>query len=455
MEPQLGLYVRLGEILGLRFPTIGIRARLGPVVVWMVFPRLDPGSTVLVDPGKPCTERKPVKRRGVPMVKVGGMIKGGIVAIVEGEAHCALGLRGGLLGVQTQSHIGRIIISKLTYKLGGLLLLSPIGFRMEPQLGLYVRLGEILGLRFPTIGIRARLGPVVVWMVFPRLDPGRRYEKGGIVAIVEGEAHGALGLRGGLLGVQTQSHIGKIIISKLTYKLGGLLLLSPIGFRMEPQLGLYVRLGEMLGLGYPTIGIRARLGPVVVWMVFPRLDPGRRYEKGGIVAIVEGEAHGGLGLRGGLLGVQTQSHIGRIIISKLTYKLGGLLLLSPIGFGMEPQLGLYVRLVAGVGLLSGKGPRVIMFADASVLPCITSLKCVLTQEHLDAICAKYFVPEEVHPQLPSSDATMHERPTGKVGMYTRFFDYANYRIPFSTFFVSVLTHFRIPFSQLSVFGSAK
>ncbi|GJV63445.1 gypsy type transposase [Tanacetum coccineum] len=42
---------------------------------------------------------------------------------------------------------------------------------------------------------------------------------------------------------------------------------------------------------------------------------------------------------------------------------------------------------------------------------ITSLKCVLTQEHLNAICAKYFVPEEVHPQLPSPDATMHERPT--------------------------------------------
>ncbi|GJS54608.1 hypothetical protein Tco_0627970 [Tanacetum coccineum] len=82
---------------------------------------------------------------------------------------------------------------------------------------------------------------------------------------------------------------------------------------------------------------------------------------------------------------------------------------------------------------------------------ITSLKCVLTQEHLDAICAKYFVPEEVHPQLPSSDATMHERPVGKVGMYTRFFDYANYRIPFSTFFVSVLTHFRIPVNLFRYF----
>ncbi|GKA49383.1 reverse transcriptase domain-containing protein [Tanacetum coccineum] len=44
---------------------------------------------------------------------------------------------------------------------------------------------------------------------------------------------------------------------------------------------------------------------------------------------------------------------------------------------------------------------------------ITSLKCVLTQKHLDAICAKYFVPEEVHPQLPSPDATMHERPASK------------------------------------------
>ncbi|GJW77033.1 gypsy type transposase [Tanacetum coccineum] len=63
--------------------------------------------------------------------------------------------------------------------------------------------------------------------------------------------------------------------------------------------------------------------------------------------------------------------------------------------------------------------------------------------------------KEVHPQLPGPDDTMHERPAGKVGMYTRFFDYANYRIPFSNFFVSVLIHFRIPFSQLSVFGSAK
>ncbi|GKC99664.1 hypothetical protein Tco_1169939, partial [Tanacetum coccineum] len=51
-----------------------------------------------------------------------------------------------------------------------------------------------------------------------------------------------------------------------------------------------------------------------------------------------------------------------------------------------------------------------------IMGSITSLKCVLTQEHLNAVCAKYFVPEEVHPQLPSHNATMHERTTGKVGM---------------------------------------
>ncbi|GJR71657.1 gypsy type transposase, partial [Tanacetum coccineum] len=92
---------------------------------------------------------------------------------------------------------------------------------------------------------------------------------------------------------------------------------------------------------------------------------------------------------------------------------------------------------------------------SSIMATITSIKCVLTQEHLDSVCIKYFVLEEVHSQLPGLDNTMHERPSGKVGTYTRFFDYSNYRIPFSNFFVSVLVHFRIPFSQLSVFGSAK
>ncbi|GKA32670.1 putative retrotransposon copia-like protein [Tanacetum coccineum] len=86
---------------------------------------------------------------------------------------------------------------------------------------------------------------------------------------------------------------------------------------------------------------------------------------------------------------------------------------------------------------------------------ITSLKCVLTQEHLDAICAKYFVPEEVHPQLPSSDATMHERPTGKVGMYTRFLITLTTVSLFSTAVVAVFSpHFPLHF-PISCVWSAK
>ncbi|GJV88086.1 hypothetical protein Tco_1532024 [Tanacetum coccineum] len=50
---------------------------------------------------------------------------------------------------------------------------------------------------------------------------------------------------------------------------------------------------------------------------------------------------------------------------------------------------------------------------------------------------------------------MHERPARKIGLYTRFFDFANFRLPLSTFLVNILRHFRINISQLSVIGAAK
>ncbi|GJY74047.1 hypothetical protein Tco_0478478 [Tanacetum coccineum] len=45
--------------------------------------------------------------------------------------------------------------------------------------------------------------------------------------------------------------------------------------------------------------------------------------------------------------------------------------------------------------------------------------------------------------------------TGKIGVYTRFFEYANFRLPLSTFLVNVLRHYHIHISQLSVIGAAK
>nr|GEV72107.1 transposase (putative), gypsy type [Tanacetum cinerariifolium] len=68
---------------------------------------------------------------------------------------------------------------------------------------------------------------------------------------------------------------------------------------------------------------------------------------------------------------------------------------------------------------------------------ITDIRCVLTQKAIDALCDKFHISGEVHPVLPNQNDTMHERPSGKIGLYTRFFDYANFRLPLSTFLVNV------------------
>nr|GEX52141.1 transposase (putative), gypsy type [Tanacetum cinerariifolium] len=81
--------------------------------------------------------------------------------------------------------------------------------------------------------------------------------------------------------------------------------------------------------------------------------------------------------------------------------------------------------------------------------------CVLSQRSFDVFCEKFHIPEEIHLVLPNRGATMHERPAGKIGLYTRFFDFANFRLPFSTFLVNILRHFCINISQLSVIGATK
>ncbi|GJR96473.1 hypothetical protein Tco_0268647 [Tanacetum coccineum] len=86
---------------------------------------------------------------------------------------------------------------------------------------------------------------------------------------------------------------------------------------------------------------------------------------------------------------------------------------------------------------------------------ITDIKSALTEKALRFFYETYHIPDEVHPQLPNLDQTIHEMPTGKIGVYTRLFKYANFRLPLSTFFVDVLRYYRIHISQLSAIGVAK
>ncbi|GJS24362.1 hypothetical protein Tco_0452994 [Tanacetum coccineum] len=73
----------------------------------------------------------------------------------------------------------------------------------------------------------------------------------------------------------------------------------------------------------------------------------------------------------------------------------------------------------------------------------------------DAFCQKYHIPDSVHPELPGLNQNIHNSPDGKIGVYTRFFDFANFWVPLSRFLVDVLEYFRINLSQLSVIAAAK
>ncbi|GJR48896.1 hypothetical protein Tco_1316999 [Tanacetum coccineum] len=80
---------------------------------------------------------------------------------------------------------------------------------------------------------------------------------------------------------------------------------------------------------------------------------------------------------------------------------------------------------------------------------------IMTPEMVENFCNDYYIPDEVHPVAPGRDKTITQFPEGKVGVYTRFFDYCGYRIPFTKFLMAVLRYFRIHISQLSPFGAAR
>ncbi|GJR11874.1 hypothetical protein Tco_0794526 [Tanacetum coccineum] len=86
---------------------------------------------------------------------------------------------------------------------------------------------------------------------------------------------------------------------------------------------------------------------------------------------------------------------------------------------------------------------------------IYDVKSTLTQTTLDAFCQKYHILNIVHPELPGPNKNIRNSPTGKIGVYTRFFYFANFRIPLSRFLVDVLEYFCINLWELSVITAAK
>nr|GEX75012.1 transposase (putative), gypsy type [Tanacetum cinerariifolium] len=77
------------------------------------------------------------------------------------------------------------------------------------------------------------------------------------------------------------------------------------------------------------------------------------------------------------------------------------------------------------------------------------------QEYLLKFTSEYGISEVLHPELPGLEDRIVDFPEGKVGVYTKFFEFANFRLPLSQFLFDILGYYQIHLSQLSVIGAAK
>ncbi|GKB64342.1 hypothetical protein Tco_0920528, partial [Tanacetum coccineum] len=79
----------------------------------------------------------------------------------------------------------------------------------------------------------------------------------------------------------------------------------------------------------------------------------------------------------------------------------------------------------------------------------------ISEEYLLEFTSEYGIPESLHPELPGPEEHIVEFPEGKVGVYTKFFEFANYRVPISQFLFDILGYYQLHLSRLSVIGAAK
>ncbi|GKD18663.1 hypothetical protein Tco_1207821 [Tanacetum coccineum] len=86
---------------------------------------------------------------------------------------------------------------------------------------------------------------------------------------------------------------------------------------------------------------------------------------------------------------------------------------------------------------------------------LTDFTSEITDEELREFTSEYYIPFALHPVVPAASASIADFPEGKVGVYTRFFEFANQRVPLSLFMCNVLNYYRLHISQLHCIGAAK
>ncbi|GJT92815.1 hypothetical protein Tco_1081660 [Tanacetum coccineum] len=106
------------------------------------------------------------------------------------------------------------------------------------------------------------------------------------------------------------------------------------------------------------------------------------------------------------------------------------------------------------------GARIVATVHLSLFPpfdegSIYTVTSVLTQRELDHHCSVFNIPANLRPELHDRNAIIKDSLEGKIGMYTCFIEFANFRIPLSKFLLCILEYYQINLSQLSVIGASK
>ncbi|KAM0019220.1 hypothetical protein Hdeb2414_s0026g00683021 [Helianthus debilis subsp. tardiflorus] len=80
---------------------------------------------------------------------------------------------------------------------------------------------------------------------------------------------------------------------------------------------------------------------------------------------------------------------------------------------------------------------------------------VLSKKSLEWYIHTCAIPASLHPILPEKNTPIYPFMPGKIGVYTRLFDYCNYRLPLKKFLSEVLLFHEVRLTQMNPFGLAK
>nr|GEU29688.1 retrovirus-related Pol polyprotein from transposon TNT 1-94 [Tanacetum cinerariifolium] len=96
------------------------------------------------------------------------------------------------------------------------------------------------------------------------------------------------------------------------------------------------------------------------------------------------------------------------------------------------------------------GPQLVHLPRKSDAIQLENAVSTISQKYLLEFTSEHGIPESLHPELPGPEDPIMEFPKGKVGVYIKFFEFANFYIPVSQFLFDILGHNQIHLSQFQM-----